>query len=122
MKPFSLRLFCLLFLVSCADHKFDNSSAQESMTMAAVLCQKTVAEMVWFQDLLNRIEADESLRGDIYAVSIDSRIIFAHQPLIMSCYGCVLYDCNGNRIDMATVDHEKVVAGMVGRNRIYSAF
>jgi hypothetical protein len=123
MKTHALRSFLFsLLLISCADHKFDTSSTEESLTMAGALCQKTRVEMVWFQSLLTRIETDELLRGDIFAFSVDGRIIISHQPLIMSCYGCVLYDCDGNKIDMATVNHEKVVAGMKAENRIYSAF
>jgi len=90
--------------------------------MATALCQKTGVEMQWFSILLQRAETDASLRGDIYAVSVDGHIIFAHQPMIMSCFGCVLYDCGGKKLDMANVDHAKVVAGMREENRIYSAY
>lgn len=131
MKPRSLRLSsvvalcCSIALLSCAedetdDTPFDNTSTQESLNVAQVLCEKSAVEMQWFKTLLHQAATDESLRGDIYAVPVDGNILFAHQPWLMSCFGCVLYDCGGNKIDMATVDHEKVVAGMTADNRIFS--
>jgi hypothetical protein len=38
----------------------------------------------------------------------------------MSCLACVLYDCNGNRIDVSTIDREKLREGMNPSSRIYT--
>lgn len=108
----------LLALASCVNHNLDNSTGQ-SLRAAATFCQKPAGEMEWFQSLLLRMETDAGLRGDIYAVSIDGNLIFIHQPAIMSCLGCVLYDCSGNKIAASAVDPKKVIAGMKEENRIF---
>ncbi len=61
------------------------------------------------------------LRGDVYAIKLDGRIIFLHQVWVVSCLACNLYDCDGNKIQPSTIDVEKLVAGMVPANRIYSS-
>ena len=78
--------------------------------------------MKWYKDLLDDMEKDEALLGHIYAASIDGNMVFIHQPMIMSCLACVLYDCDGNKIDIATLDHEKLRVEITFENRIFRAY
>jgi hypothetical protein len=73
--------------------------------------------MAWFTTLLQ--QASSSQIGAIYAANIDGRTFFIHQPLIMSCLACVIYDCDGNRIDIATVDLQRMAAAMTPGDRVY---
>lgn len=78
--------------------------------------------MLWLHALVQQMETDKSLSGDIYAGYAEGRIMFVHQPLIMSCLACIVYDCDGNRIDTATLDHEKIRLILKPQNRIYKAY
>ncbi|HET9486868.1 MAG TPA: hypothetical protein VFO54_05515, partial [Chryseosolibacter sp.] len=116
-----IRLLLFLSIVSCANDDLENSATRAAFA-AATLCQKPAHDMVWLETLLKQSQSDATLHGDMFAVSVDGNIVFIHQLTIMSCLGCVLYDCDGNRIDLSSIDHKKVVEGMHPENRIYSAF
>ena len=88
--------------------------------MGSFICGKSVVEMEWMKTLILQSETDMTLRGDIYAGSYKGEVIFIHQPMIMSCLACVIYDCDGNQLSTATMDHEEIILNMAPRNRIYS--
>jgi hypothetical protein len=77
--------------------------------------------MSWLSTLVQQVQTDGALMGDIYAGSVDGRVMFVHQPMIMSCLACVVYDCDGNRIDTSTLDHEKIRTILKPENRIFKA-
>lgn len=68
--------------------------------------------MQWLGTLIENAKTNTGQMGDIYAVPYDGNTVFIHQPVVMSCLACLLYDCDGNRIDMATVDTQKLTRGM----------
>ena len=122
MMPHLIRIISFVLLASCVNHDLLNTSAKEALAGGSILCKKSVDEMEWLKTLLQQSEADPALRGDIYAAPIDGTIIFVHQPLIMSCLACVLYDCDGNRIAAGSIAPEKLIAGMKPVNLIYRPF
>lgn len=74
-------------------------------------------------DLLERSEKDVTLSGNIYGFTLDGQTIFVHQPAIMSCLACLLYDCDGARIDLATIDDmQAVMEEMTPANLIYTPY
>lgn len=107
--------------ISCADREDPVTSPKLALAKACVSCGKTPDEMEWFDNLLRLAGTDDALRGDIYVTSIDGNIVFIHQPLIMGCLACVLYDCDGNKIPPEDFDHEKLRVGMTTANRIFRA-
>lgn len=116
----AVRSLCFITLISCVSHDFNNNSPGVVLSVARMLCNTSSEDMQWLKTLVQKSETDYSLRGSIYAVPFDGRIIFVHQPFIMSCYACVLYDCQGNKIDVATIDREKLRKGMKPANLIYN--
>ena len=111
----------LLLTVSCVTHDFDNTSPAESLRLASALCKKNYAEMQWYKTLLQDIRSDQALVGDIYSVEVDGNRIFIHQPMIMSCWACVLYDCDGNKIPPNAIAPYHPHIKMTPENRIYKA-
>jgi hypothetical protein len=108
-----------LLLTSCNDD--DKHSPIITAKMGSMMCGKTMGQMQWLKELVVQSETDMALMGDIYAGSVDGQIIFIHQPMVMSCLACVLYDCDGNKIESHTMDHEKLRLIMRQENRIYDA-
>lgn len=116
----AVRSLCFITLISCVNHDFNNNSPRVVLSVARMLCNASSEDMQWLKTLVQKSETDYSLRGPMYAVPFDDRIIFVHQPFIMSCYACVLYDCQGNKIDVSTIDREKLRKGMKPANLIYN--
>lgn len=112
------QLFLFVFLLACADNHRELSPVK----IASMRCGKNVSEMQWLQDLIKLGEADMAKRGDIYTGSYDGQVIFIHQPAILSCLACVIYDCEGNKLDPSTMDLQKVQFNMESKNRIYHAY
>lgn len=116
----STLLLSLLFLVCCDDR--DQPAKSPAVMLAAVKCGRPAGEMSWLNDLLERSEKDVALSGNIYAFTLDGQTIFVHQPAIMSCMGCLLYNCDGTRINQAAIDTRAVVEKMTPANLIYSPY
>ncbi len=118
LRPLLLLSFVLS--ISCDDH--GESAKSPTLVLSAAKCGRTTAEMAWMQDLLERSKKDVALSGNIYALTLDGQTIFVHQPAVMSCMACVLYDCDGTRIDLSTIDVQAVVERMTPSNLIYSPY
>jgi hypothetical protein len=95
---------------------------QLAITRAMDLCQSSSTEMTWLQVLIAESKSDPYFNGPIYAVPLADRVIFVHQPYVMSCLGCLLYDCGGNVVERSEVDLEALVSGMTDSNMIYNPF
>ena len=103
-----LQLTCFIVLFSCTDHKL----LPDPMVTACEKCGKSQAEMQWLGTLIENAKTNTGQMGDIYAVPYDGNTFFIHQPVAMSCLACLVYDCSGNRIDIATIDTQKLTRGM----------
>ena len=114
-------LILCLFVASVACEDSDDSYS-ESVKLAAVKCGQSPSKMDWLRDLIKSSEQDVSFSGNIYAVTVDGDVIFIHQPAVMSCMACVMYDCDGNRIDRSAVDPQKVADAMRPSAVIYSPY
>lgn len=77
--------------------------------------------MQWLATLIESVKTDATQVGDIYAVPYNRNTIFFHQPLMMSFYGYLIYDCDGNRIDDSTIDARKFGESMKHAILIYSS-
>lgn len=112
-------LFVILILLSCDAEPRRSTSA--SVHLASMFCGKRIPQMQWLMDLIQRSKSDPSLDGDIYAGRYEGQVVFIHQPVIMSCLACVIYDCDGNRLERATFDLEKLYPIVHEVNRIYTS-
>jgi len=115
-----LSLLLCLSLLSCDDDEEKNGAY--SAQIGAFMCGKTPSEMTWLSDLVHEASTDPTLNGDIYAGQVDGQTIFIHQPLIMSCLACIIYDCDGKRLDASTLDHEQILTITTPVHKIYAAY
>src|SRR5688572_19182391 len=111
-------LLLITLLLSC-ERSDTGTPAARAVGMACITCGKTPSEMQWLKALILQSEVDMSLRGNIYRGYYDTQVIIIHQPMIMSCLACVIYDCDGNRLDTSVMDHEKIRLNMDSHNLIY---
>lgn len=119
MSRTAILLVFLPFCFSCEDGDDNNTSS--SVYIASLRCAKSTSEMTWLQELIDKVKNDATQLGDIYAGKYGDQVVFIHQPIVMSCLACVVYDCDGNRLDIATLDHEKLRLLINNWNVIYKA-
>ena len=110
--------FCLI-VFSCTNHNFTDNQPDSVLKKAASKCGQPATDMQWLESLLLESQTNFSQKGNIYAVRLNERVIFVHQPFVMSCMACVLYDCSGNRVNVETADIQKLVAQMNNSTLIY---
>jgi hypothetical protein len=108
-------------LAACTSN--DNDPKLESPTLAtkraAVFCHTTQSEMQWMHVLIESSKDDPALSGPIYAFRSKGQAIFMHQPWVMSCLACILYDCEGNRLDPVSIDQSVLMQGFQNLEKIY---
>ena len=111
-----------VFLSGCSDSdpKSLNEEQVSAVRKACVACSESKIEMAWMTAIIEEGKDDAAKAGFIYSIEQDGRVIFIHQMWVLSCLGCVLYDCNGERIELHEVDHEDVISKMTEANLIYS--
>lgn len=114
-----IRFLLLLFLSACTNHDLRKPEKEMALEAACDRCGKTPAEMSWFGGLVVKAESEESWRGDIYAGSLNGSSIFIHQPIIISCMACHVYDCAGNRLTLTSEEIQLAANEMTESNLIY---
>ncbi|HEU5146173.1 MAG TPA: hypothetical protein VFT90_05645 [Chryseosolibacter sp.] len=113
-------ILCFFLAAMACDDADDSYS--DSILLASAKCGKSPSDMRWLDDIIKESQHDVGLSGNIYAVNVDSKVIFIHQPAVMSCYACIMYDCNGDRIEPTAVDLQKVANAMGPSALIYSPY
>ena len=108
--------------IGCEQGDADIRTPGETLQVAASLCNKRPEDMQWLKTLLEKTRTDYSLAGDLYAGRVDDQVIFIHQPLIVSCLACVLYDCEGNALPAGSIAPEDLQLIMGEENRIHRAY
>src|SRR5688572_26326412 len=124
MTKFFLPLM-LLFFVARADsarNDDDPGSAQNAaVEKAATKCDVSVSEMSWMRDLIVVSQTHVSKKGPFYAVETSAGTVIAHQPMVSSCYACLLYSCDGSVPTLsATVLSDELIPGMTEENKIFA--
>jgi hypothetical protein len=110
-----------MLLLGCVDHHVPALSSSAVVNVACEACRKTPEDMVWFTQLVSKVQTDLSYKGRIYAVKNNGVSLFVVQPYVMSCLACALYDCNGNRIEISQVNHMEIISQMNDSTIIYEA-
>jgi hypothetical protein len=113
-------LFCLVIFLSCTADDIYDDETRAALFRASNKCGSSPDQLDWLHELIQRSEHEVTLQGKIYAIQVDGTTVIMHQPWIMSCLGCILYDCNGNRLDNSAVNFEKLLTGYNESNVIYS--
>lgn len=78
--------------------------------------------MTWLDSLLTQAGSPKTMGayGDVYIVPASQGTVFVHQPVVMSCLGCFVYSCAGDRLQLSQpVIRDEVIPGMQEKNLLY---
>lgn len=118
-RALSILLVASALACSSDENELKVSATSLAVKRAAVFCNVPQSEMTWLALLIEATKDDISTAGPIYAFRSNGEGIFMHQPWIMSCMGCILYDCEGNRMDSQEIDATALTAGFQNLTEIY---
>ncbi|MBA4057575.1 MAG: hypothetical protein C0490_22870 [Marivirga sp.] len=93
---------------------------EQALSVAASRCQNP-AEMDWLRKIIKLAEEDIQYKGSIYAIQSSSGMVFLHQPWISSCFGCHIYNCNGDSLTLNESEKTEIFAGAKEENVIYTS-
>ena len=119
-----LTFLLLVLIAGCAKSDLDDSRYavnEQTFAVAAASCMD-VKNLDWLNDLIERAEDDIAYKGSIYLITLKDQRVFLHQPWVSSCYGCLLYNCNGELINLTEADRSDVLARVLDENLIYTSF
>jgi hypothetical protein len=75
--------------------------------------------MPWLDEKIREAQSSPSKDGSFYAITTSAGVVIVHQPIVLSCMGCLRYDCFGNTPTLTEkVITDEVIPGMVDANRI----
>jgi len=100
-----LRIFSILLVILLASCSRPETTTrffaleEHALFMAAAKCQSG-KQMDWLLDIIKLTEEDLENRGSIYAIASSRGTMFLYQPWISSCYGCRIYDCEGDTVTL----------------------
>ena len=114
------RFLVFLFICACASDNFSNKNPQTALRRARLACTADQNDMEWFETLLNRMQQEVTAEGRLYMGRVDGIVYFIHQPLMMSCLACVVYDCTGTRVELSQESLPKLQSLISQDNIIYS--
>ncbi|MEJ7644157.1 MAG: hypothetical protein WKF87_06160 [Chryseolinea sp.] len=116
--------FLLVLIAGCAKSDLDVSRYainEQTFDVAAANCMD-VENLDWLSDLIKRAEEDIAYKGSIYLINLKEQRVFLHQPWVSSCFGCLLYNCNGEVVTLTEADRSEVIARVLDENLIYTSF
>jgi|SRR5690606_3064429 len=112
-------LLVVIILLGCSGDDPEKDSADLAIARASIHCSSSPAQLAWLRLVIHESETDASKKGIFYTFQSNGRTIIMHQPWIMSCLGCILYDCDGNRLDMSDLDPGALSKGFQDLTVIY---
>lgn len=77
--------------------------------------------MDWLLDIIKLTEEDIENKGSIYAIASSRGTMFLYQPWISSCYGCRIYDCEGDTVTLDKGQQTEILAEAKEENIIYTS-
>lgn len=92
---------------------------EEAMAVAASKCQS--GDLLWLRDILIRSENDSKSQGSLYAISVQTGTVFLYQAWLSNCFGCEVYNCNGENPAFSEAERSEIMAGIREENVIYSS-
>jgi hypothetical protein len=118
---------CIIFFsllaavtLACSDNTPDPRN--EALQRATTACDASFKQMAWLDSLLIQAESTKTMsaHGDVYMVPTSQGTLFVHQPVVMSCLGCFVYSCAGDRLELSQpVIMDEVIPGMQEKNLLY---
>ena len=100
-----------------AEHRHPHE--QHAVELASAKCDGT-PEMSWLQDMIRKAESEDKHKGVIYAIEYSNGVAFIHQPWLSSCFGCLVYNCEGDKLVLAGSAMDEIIRGATEDNVIYT--
>lgn len=116
-------ILLVTLLASCVKQEVANrffALEEQALSLAASSCQNP-EEMDWLREVIKLAEEDIQYKGSIYAIQSTSGMVFLHQPWISSCFGCRIYNCNGDTLTLNESERTEILAGVKEENVIYTS-
>ena len=113
----------IIFLASCSrreTHTRFVALEEYALSMAAAKCQSG-KQMDWLLDVIKLTEQDLQYKGSIYAIASSQGTMFLVQPWMSNCYGCRIYDCEGDTISLDKHQQSEILAEAKEENIIYTS-
>ena len=113
-----LSIVSTLFLFSCSNDFI--STEPWAIRTACAKCGMSAVEMRWLAVRIQEAKDDVTKSGNFYAVPTSEGVVIIQQPVIMSCLGCLRFDCHGITPTLSeSVIKDELIQGMNSGNLIY---
>jgi hypothetical protein len=119
----ALGIFLLIFSMSCSKHDVAEQFfplEENALSLASTKCQST-DQMEWLRAIIRKSESDAQYKGNIYAIQYTKGTAFLQQPWLSSCFGCLVYDCDGHKLVAAGSELDEIISGAKEENVIYTS-
>jgi hypothetical protein len=114
--------FLLCPLLSCDK----NTISPEDTAMLYTACgvKTPTEELAWLKNIISKAEngPDKSSNaGTVQVIHYQGQSYFVYQKYVMSCIACLVYDCQGNKLDILSKPelHMAIIEHMSEKNIIY---
>lgn len=113
----------LLFsLLSC--DKNDLSPENAALAYSACGVKDPANELPWLKEIIHKAENGPdkfSDAGTVQLITYQGQSYFIYQKYVMSCMACLVYDCQGNKLDILSRPelHMAIIEHMSEKNIIY---
>ena len=114
----TLLFIATILLFACSDDAIHYEPF--AIRAACIRCHMSTAEMAWLSVKIKEAKDDVTKSGNFYAIPTSEGVIIVHQRIVMSCMGCLRYDCHGNTPTLSDdVVINELAPGMNSGNLIY---
>jgi hypothetical protein len=120
------RLLTLFLVASIVVSCNTNTISPEESALLHTACgvKDPLKELSWLKTIIDQAENGPdrfSYAGTIQMVAYQDQTYFIYQRYIMSCMACLIYDCQGNQLDIAINQekHRAIVEQMSEKKIIY---
>lgn len=117
----SLHSFLLLTVLFSCNENDGPMTSSGAVDAACAKCHLNAFQMQWLSERIQEAQEKPEKNGNFYLISTSEGIVIVHQPAIMSCLGCLRFNCIGGTptLSASVIEHE-LVPGMNSDNLIYS--
>jgi len=120
----TLAILLVISLIACSKQELEDPSSpvqEGAISLAAMKCQSN-DKMNWLRDIVRLAETDDVRHnGTIYAIPYSNGTAILYQPWVSSCFGCLVYDCNGDLLVTTETEKSEIISGATEANIIYTS-
>jgi hypothetical protein len=112
----------IFVLLSCDKNDFSPEDA--ALVSSACGVKDPTKELPWLKEIINKAENGPdkfSEAGTVQLINYQGQSYFVYQKYVMSCMACLVYDCQGNKLDILSKPelHMAIIEHMSEKNIIY---